>query len=136
MKEAVRFVAEGGVRRIEEFREERPGQLGIRARPLMPELVEILGNLQVGRYSACAKLHIPRLEELLDKHEMGGRAWRNQFTGRFLMLGYLAEVGAYPVHSEAGARIDREELFHGARSRVKFSQKCAGDGASELLEEA
>ena len=127
VKEAVRFASGRGVPRIGEY---RAGQL------LMPERIEIRGNSRVGQQSTRARLHIPLLEELPDKHEMRRSAKRKQLIEGLPMPGDPAETGVLPALPDSGEPIARGELFEGAGPMVELAKKCPGEKAPKLWEEA
>ena len=115
---------------------ERSGQLRLRAQLLTPKPVAIRRNLKIGKYRTSPRLHAPLLGGLLEKYEMGRRAWRGQSIEGPPMLGNLGGPGVFLARPYAKEPIHREELFAEAKSSAKLGKKRPGKEASELSEEA
>ena len=72
VREAIRFLAERRTTQISDFRKGEQEKPASKVRLLSPELREIRKNLGSDPCDTRAKLHIPRLKELLESRVLGG----------------------------------------------------------------
>ena len=81
-------------------------------------------------------LHLPLRAELPDSQEMGGQAWRTQFTEGFPFLGDPAEPGVFPGNTATTLPISRDQFFERAKWRVQFRRQKRDEHAAPLQKEA